>query len=122
VPPGLCFQPRRRDVAEPEPCPSVLGRGEIGAEIEQIVLDASEHRLDIIAIRATRGNVQQTDRCIRLVHRAKRLDARGVLGQAGAIGERGLATVTALRRHPVDPYRPHPARSGAAVPVSPGGS
>ena len=72
-----------------------LGRAEIGAEIEQVVLDAAQHGVGFGEVRAAQrragdGAARQADHRVGLVDRAVGLDARIVLGHALAAAERGL--------------------------------
>ena len=84
---------RRDDAQRAFGLASVLGRREIGAEVEKVVLDARQHSVDL------GGGVQadEADDGVRLVHRAKGLDAQRLLRHAAAVGERGLALVAAAR-------------------------
>src|SRR5437660_335764 len=75
--------------------PAVLRRAEVGAEIEQIVLDARQHCIRIGIRRRTHMQPRQTDRGIGLVDRAERLDPERLLWHARAVAERGLARVAA---------------------------
>ena len=79
-----------------------LGRAEIGAEIEQVVLDARQHGVGFgIVLPAQRcaadGAARQADHRVGLVDGAVGLDPRIVLGHALAAAERGLAAVAAAR-------------------------
>ena len=65
---------------------------EVGAEIEHVVLDASQH-----AVRKRVGlQPCETNRRICLVHRAIGCDAEVVLRDARAVAKRGFAAVSAL--------------------------
>ena len=70
---------------------ALMRGGEIGAEIEQIVLDARQHGGE----RALGAKPRQTEHGIGLVHRAIGFDAEVVLGHAPAVDQRGLALVAA---------------------------
>ncbi len=90
----LALQPRhlRSDDAQRAFVLAAAGRGgEVGAEIEQIVLDARQHGGD----GALGAKPSQAQDGIGLVHRAIGFDARIVLGHAPAADQRGLAGVAA---------------------------
>ena len=68
-----------------------IGVAEIGPEIEQIVLDAGQHRR-----RLARGmETRQTDGRVGFVDGAIGADPRIVLGDAGAAAQRGLSAIAA---------------------------
>ncbi|MNN85072.1 hypothetical protein D3C81_2023150 [compost metagenome] len=68
-----------------------LGRCEIRAKVEQVVLDTGEHG----TVRRFRQRADgEADGAVRLVHRADRFHACGILGQAGAVDQAGRAVVT----------------------------
>jgi hypothetical protein len=66
------------------------GRGEIGAEVEQIILDAGEHGVEIGVGERGAGD---SDRRIGLIDFADGVDARVGLGYARAVDEAGAAVV-----------------------------
>jgi hypothetical protein len=74
---------------------------QIGAEIEQIILDARQRGIDL-----GRAGVQPRDpeRRIGLVDRAVGLDPQIVLVDPAAVAQRGLAGIAAAR---VDAGQPH---------------
>ena len=65
-------------------------RGEVGAEVEQVILDAGEDAR--VAGAGQRGH-GQADRAIGLVHRADRFHPRRVLGRARTVDQPGGAVV-----------------------------
>src|SRR5690606_5072233 len=69
-----------------------VGRGKLGAEVEQIVLDAAEHRVEF-RMRVLRVQPRQPDAGIGLVDRAVGGDAQIVLRPPLAGAERGGAVV-----------------------------
>src|SRR5262249_49477009 len=75
--------------------PRALGRGEIGAEVEEIVLDPGQHGVGS-GLRVAAGlEPRQADRRVGLVDRADRLDAERVFLDPRAVAERRLAAVAA---------------------------
>ena len=97
--------------------PAVLGRAQIGAEVEQIVLDTAEHRLGIGVGPGLDMQAGDADRGVGLVDRAVGGDAQRVLGHPGAIAERGLAAVAAAGINPGQPHHDlSPVRTGRACP------
>ena len=99
-PVDLAFEPRhlRRNNAQcplPRRAPAVFRGAEVGAEIEQIVLDARQHCIRIGIRRRTHMQPRQPDRGIGLIDRAERLDPERLLWHARAVAERGLARVAA---------------------------
>src|SRR5579864_8296351 len=72
---------------------ATLGRAQIGAEIEEVVLNTRKH-VEGLTLGVEPG---QTDRGIGLVDRAESLDAQRLLFHPRAIAERSLALVAALR-------------------------
>src|SRR6185437_6274169 len=85
---------------------AVLGGAEIGAEVEELVLDAAEHRILV----AARVQPSEAERGVRLVDRAVGLDPERLLWHARAVAERSLALVAAAR---VDLGELHHRRSAA---------
>src|SRR4051812_27217076 len=79
--------------ADPEPGAALARHAKVGAEVEQAVLDAGQQRV----LLALGMEAEQADCGVRLVHRAYRVDARGVLAQAGPVAERGFTAVAAAR-------------------------
>ena len=74
------------------------GHAQVRAEVEQVVLDARQHRVGV----ARKMQAREANRRVRFVHRAAGFDARGVLGHAVAVAERGLAGVAAAGIDPVE--------------------
>ena len=70
---------------------AALGRAQIRAEIEEIVLDARQHRIGVGGGMEPR----QSDRRVGLVDRTKRLDAQRLLPHATAVAERRFSLVAA---------------------------
>jgi hypothetical protein len=80
----------------------VSRRGEVGAEIEQVVLDAGQRGgMRTARMRADR----KADDAVRRVDRADRFHARGVLGQARAVDQPGGAVVAGARVDLVELYQ-----------------
>ena len=67
------------------------GPAQIGAEVEQVVLDPRQHRVRLVR----RVQPGQPDRGVGLVDRAVGGDAGGVLGDPRAVAERGAALIAA---------------------------
>ena len=82
---------------------AVSGRAQIGAEVEQVVLDARQHRVGV----AAGVQPRDADGGVGFVDRAVGLDPLVVLGHALAGAERGRALVAALG---VDPRQLAPWR------------
>ncbi len=80
--------------------PAALGRAQIGAEIEQIVLDMTEHRVGF-GVDMKSGDA---DRGVGLVDSAVGGYPQRMLRHARTVAERGFALVAAAR---VDPGQPH---------------
>src|SRR5712691_1939727 len=107
----LALEPRdlRRDDAQcprrlvPWRAPPLFRRAQIGAQIEQIVLDARQHLIGL----AVGMKPRQSDSGIGFVDGAKGRDAQRLLGHAGAVAERSFARVAAAR---VDAGEPHHQR------------
>ena len=96
----LAFEPDDLLVGDAQPAVAGLaGRAQIGADVEQVVLDPRQRGVDI----GRRRQPRQADRGIRLVDGAIGGDAGIVLGDARAVTQRGLATVAAAR---IDPGQP----------------
>ena len=92
----LGFEPlhlRGDDAQRSSAALAALGRAQIGAEIEQIVLDARQHRVGL----GIGMEPRQADRGVGLVDRAERLDPQRLLRHAAAVAERGLSLVAAAR-------------------------
>src|SRR5712691_7147480 len=95
----LALEPRdlRRDDAQcprrlvPWRAPPLFGRAQIGAQIEQIVLDARQHLIGL----AVGMKPRQSDRGIGFIDRAKGRDAQRLLWHPGAVAERGFPLVAA---------------------------
>ena len=68
-----------------------LGRGEIGAQIEQVVLHPAKIRNSIMP--GVQHADREAERAVRLVDRADRLDPGGMFGAARAIDEARRAVV-----------------------------
>ncbi len=81
----LGFQSPHRCVGQPQPIAAFAGHRQVGADVEQVVLDAREHGIRVR--HRARRKPQHADDCIRLVDRTDRLDARRVLAQARTIAE-----------------------------------
>ena len=78
----------------------LLRNAEIGAEIEQIVLDARQHGLDCMVggvARIAHRKQRETDSAIRFIDIAHRGNARVVLRSPRAVAEPGLALVPGAR-------------------------
>ena len=84
--------------------PAVFGRAQIGAEVEQIVLDTAEHRRGIRVGPGIDMEPGDADRGVGLVDGAVGGDAQGMLGHPRTIAERGLAAIAAAG---IDPGQPH---------------
>ena len=84
--------------------PAVFRRAQIRAEVEEIVLDAVEH----LVCRLIGVQAGDPDRRVCFVDGAISGDAQAMLRHAGAVAERGLATIAAAR---VDPGQPNHLRS-----------
>src|SRR5208337_2272687 len=77
-----------------------LGQAEVSAQIEEVVLDARERRLDCgkHEVGRTVGmKTNKTNHAIGLVHLAHGGDARVVLRPSRAVAEAGLAAVAGAR-------------------------
>ncbi len=85
---------------------------EIGAQIEEIVLDARQHRLDRevgCVVRIAHRKQREADRAIRFVDVAHRRDARVVLRPPRAVPKPGFALVPGARVDDVQPDHDVPA-------------
>jgi hypothetical protein len=89
---------RRRD-AEPPVVRARPGHGDVGAEVEQVVLDARKLGIER-GVR--RHGARDPDRRVGLVHLAQRDDAERVFRRPRAVGERGFARISAARVDPVE--------------------
>ena len=78
----------------------LAGRGQIGTQVEQFVLDRRQHRSCSFIGHREPGD---TDRRIGFVDVADRLRARVVLGNARPVGEAGVAAVPGARVDFVEP-------------------
>ena len=76
-----------------------LGHGQVGPEIEEIVLDARQHRVTV----AVCMHPGEADHRVRLIHGAEGLDPEGVLGHPAAVAQGRLAPVSAAGIDPVQP-------------------
>jgi hypothetical protein len=74
--------------------------GEVGAEIEQFVLDSAEHRLGLFA---PDGEQSDADRAVRLVDVADRGEARVGLGDSRAVDEARLPGIAGAGVDLVEP-------------------
>jgi hypothetical protein len=93
----LALQPLDLRVGDAQLAVARIARpAQIGAEVEQVVLDAGQHRIDV-AIAGRRVQPRDPDRRVGLVDRAVGLDAQRVLGDPAAVAQRGLAGVAAAR-------------------------
>ena len=95
----LAFQPRDLGVGHFEPTARVLGlvrEAEIGAEIEQIVLNAREHGVED-GMTLSGMEARNADRRVGLVERAIGLDPEVVFRHAPPGAERGRAVVAGAR-------------------------
>ena len=116
---------RRRDAQDRARLFVRLARqAEVGAEIEQIVLDARQHRLDREIGRVARiahREQREADGAIRFVDVAHRRDARVALRPPRAVAEPGLALVAGARVDDVQLDHAFPAarRGGLAADRSP---
>ena len=74
-----------------------IGRAEIGAEVEHVVLDACQHRIEPGQRRVGRGRqAGEADGAVGLVNRAVGFDAQIILAAPLARPERGRAGVAGL--------------------------
>ena len=71
---------------------ALVGRGQVGAQVEQVVLDAGQRGAQI----ALRRKPRHPDGAVGFVHRADGGDARMGLGDTAAVGEPGLAGIAAF--------------------------
>jgi hypothetical protein len=96
---------RRRDAQNrPRFFLRLARKAEVGAEIEQIVLDSRQDGLDRevgCVARMAHRKQRETDRAIRLVNIAHRCDARVGLRSPRAVAEPGLALVAGARVYDV---------------------
>ena len=76
-----------------------LGHGEVGAEIEQIVLDAPQHRIQFGRI--GQMHPHNADRGVGLVHGAIGGNAQIIFRTAFAAAERGGAVIAGPRVDPI---------------------
>ena len=91
----------RRDDAQRSGAPSaIFRRAQIGAEVEEVVLNAAEHLVG----RRIGVKPRDPDGRVGLVDGAVSGDTQRVLGHASAVAERGLAGIAATR---IDPGQPH---------------
>ena len=74
-----------------------IGHAKIGAQIEEVVLDAGQHGIELGEIRRAGVKPGDADRRIGLVHRAIGLDAQVVLGDALARAQGRVALVAGAR-------------------------
>ena len=79
-----------------------LGRAEIGAQVEKIVLDAGEHRVRVGPVQ--RVQADEADRRIGFIDRAESLDPEGILAHARTRTERGHPMIPPACHHPVNAY------------------
>jgi hypothetical protein len=71
---------------------STLRHGQIGADVEEIVLDATQHSVDV-GVLVAHVEAGDADRCVGFVDRAVGGYARRVLGYAFPGAERGGASI-----------------------------
>ena len=93
---------------------AAIGHAQIGAQIEQIVLDARQHGVDEGVLRA-RVLAHQADRGIRLVDGTVGFDTQVVLAHTFAIAQTGRALVAGAR---VDLVQFHHGRTVCCWPVT----
>jgi hypothetical protein len=112
---------RRRDAQDrPRRLVRLARNAEVGAEVEQIVLDSRQHRFDCeigcIACIAHRKQ-READGAIRFINVAHGCDARIALRTSGAIAKPGFALVPGARIDDVelDHAFPASARGGRAA-------
>ena len=102
---------------DPQPALDVGRNGEVGAEVEKLVLDPLEHGAQLDGHHAGEDD---PERGIQLVDGAERLDARVELGDARPVTERRLPRVPTARVDPREAHRLVPrARHGLSLLVSP---
>ena len=116
----LAFQPRHLRIAHLQSAARILGlvgEAKIGAEIEQIVLDAREHGIE--RGHAVAGmQAGEADGGVGLVERAIALDPEIVFRHAPARAERGRAVVAGARVNLAENDHPHrQARAGSTLEV-----
>ena len=95
----LAFEPLDLRIAHRQPAAGILalvGVAKLGAEIEQIVLDAREHGIEG-GIGAAGMDAGKADRGVGLIQRAVALDPKVVFRHAPAGAERGRAVVAGAR-------------------------
>ena len=101
-PVAVRLEPVDERLLDPEPALDVRGHGEVGTEVEELILDAFEDSPDLI------GHVSgehDPDGRVELVHGAVPGDARIALRDARPIAERRLPRVAAAGVDPVEAYR-----------------
>jgi hypothetical protein len=84
-------------VADPE------RNGEVGADVEEVVLDTRQRLSQSLRERAVCEH--HPDRRVELIHRAEGADAAVQLRHARAVAERGLSSVTRARVNTCEPDR-----------------
>ena len=94
------LEPVDHRLLDTEPVGDAPGHGEVGADVEELVLDPRQRLAQ--TLRHVAGE-DDAERGVELVDGAERADPAVELGDAGAVAERGLAAVAAAR---VDPRQP----------------
>jgi hypothetical protein len=110
----LAFEPRNLRIAHLQafaPILGLVGKAKIGAEVEQIVLNAREHGVERLIV--ARMQARKTDDGVGLVQCAVGLDPEVVFRHAPSRAERGRAVVAGARVYLVEDNHYHP-------PCSPG--
>ena len=91
------FQPRRLRIRHTQPRPRFTGHAKISADIEQIILDARQHRISFRVF--VRMQAQHPYRGIGLIHRAIGFNTQSILAYPRPITERGFAAIPAARHN-----------------------
>src|SRR5207253_2575220 len=89
------------------PVPDAVRNGQVGTDVEELVLDALEHSAQLLR---RLGREREPDVRVQLVDGAEGRDAAVELRHARAVAERRLSAVAAAR---VDPRQPHRLVGGA---------
>ena len=85
--------------------PAVFRHAQVGAQVEQVVLDAPQHGVHAaLRVQAFGGNSGDADGGIGLVHRADGGDAQAGLGNPAAVAQPGFALISAARIDFIEPY------------------
>src|SRR5439155_8220580 len=96
------FEPVDRILLDPQPVGDPERNAEVGADVEELVLDPLERPPQ--AVREIGDREDEADRRVQLVHGAERPDPAVELPHPRAVAERRLAAVAGPR---VDPRQPH---------------